>query len=99
VSVPSGAVTEAKLLSGTRFDLAYGRYTASISSVGASVRSLQFDGRDLVVPFDAEKTRPYYRGAILAPWPNRVVDGRYTFGGAAQQLSITEPARGLSPTR
>jgi len=81
-------------LSGTQFVLeAYG-YTASIASIGASLRSLQYHGRNLVVPFDADQVRPFFRGAILAPWPNRVVDGRYTFDGIDQQLSITEPSRG-----
>ena len=30
---------------------------------------------------------------MLAPWPNRIRDGRYTFGGADHQLALTEPAR------
>ena len=81
-------------LSGTPFVLEAHGYTASIASIGASVRSLQYHGRNLIVPFDANQVRPFFRGAILAPWPNRVVDGRYTFGGVEQQLSITEPSRG-----
>lgn len=80
-------------LSGTRFDLTFGDYTASIASIGASLRSLTHRGRDLVVPFDEDEVRPSYRGATLAPWPNRVVDGRYEFAGQ-QQLALTEPARG-----
>ncbi|TFD69613.1 aldose 1-epimerase family protein [Cryobacterium sp. Hb1] len=81
-------------LSGTQFVLEANGYTASIASIGASIRSLQYHGRNLIVPFDADQVRPFFRGAILAPWPNRVVDGRYTFGGIEQQLSITEPSRG-----
>ncbi|WP_174776502.1 aldose 1-epimerase family protein [Cryobacterium mannosilyticum] len=81
-------------LSGTQFVLAAHGYTASIASIGASIRSLQYHGRNLIVPFEANQVRPFFRGAILAPWPNRVVDGRYTFGGVEQQLSITEPSRG-----
>jgi aldose 1-epimerase len=49
--------------------------------------------RDLVVPFDADEVRPVFRGAVLAPWPNRVVDGRYTFAGVDNELALTEPAR------
>jgi len=30
---------------------------------------------------------------VLAPWPNRVRDGRYSFGGTAYQLPLTEPGR------
>ncbi|GAB3596017.1 aldose 1-epimerase family protein [Microbacterium tumbae] len=69
-------------------------YRAVIASVGASLRVLQHAGRDLVVPFDADEVRPGYRGATLAPWPNRVVDGRYSFGGLEHQLALSEPARG-----
>lgn len=93
-AVSPSATSVHRPLSGTRIDLEYGAYTASIASVGASLRFLRFDGRDLVVPFDAEEVRPAFRGAMLAPWPNRVVDGRYTFGGEEHQLALTEPARG-----
>ena len=81
-------------LSGATYDLASGDYTASIAGVGATLRSLQHRGRDLVVPFEADEVRPVFRGATLAPWPNRVIDGRYTFGGVEQELALTEPARG-----
>jgi len=67
---------------------------AEIASVGASLRCLTSDGRDLVVPFAADAVRPLYRGVVLVPWPNRVVDGRYRFDGALQQLALTEPERG-----
>ena len=46
------------------------------------------------MPFAADEVRPAYRGVTLAPWPNRVVDGRYRFGGADEQLSLNEPDRG-----
>ncbi|WP_374315275.1 aldose 1-epimerase family protein [Microbacterium sp.] len=79
--------------SGTQHALRAGDYEAVIASIGATVRSLTCRGRNLVVPFDADEVRPSYRGATLAPWPNRVVDGRYTFGGVERQLALTEPAR------
>lgn len=74
-------------------------YEATIASVGASLRMLRYAApgefaRDLVVPFHANEVRPNYRGATLAPWPNRIVDGRYRFGGVEHQLALTEPARG-----
>ncbi|ANJ28632.1 galactose mutarotase [Agromyces aureus] len=69
-------------------------YEASIASIGASLRSLTFEGRDLVVPFAADEVRPAYRGVTLVPWPNRVTDGRYRFGGIDEQLPLTEPDRG-----
>lgn len=81
-------------LSGRQHTLRAGRYAAQVASVGATLRSLTADGRDLVVPFAAEEVRPRYRGATLAPWPNRVVDGRYAFGGSVHQLDLSEPERG-----
>lgn len=80
--------------SGRQLTLSAHGYEAVVASVGASLRLLRFDGRDLVVPFEADEVRPGYRGATLAPWPNRIVDGRYTFAGVEHQLALTEPRRG-----
>ena len=80
--------------SGTRIDLEADGTTASIASIGASLRSLRAGGRDLVVPFDADDVRPSFRGTTLAPWPNRVIGGRYRFRGIERQLALTEPSRG-----
>ena len=79
--------------SGTQHALRSGDYEAVIASVGATLRSLTYQGRDLIVPFDADEVRPSFRGATLAPWPNRVVDGTYSFDGVEYQLPLTEPAR------
>ena len=68
-------------------------YRAVISAVGATVRQLTYRGRDLVVPFDAGAVRPFYRGALIAPWPNRIADGRYTFDGRDFQVPLNEVDR------
>ncbi|WP_417564351.1 aldose 1-epimerase family protein [Microbacterium sp.] len=81
-------------LSGTQHALRAGDYEAVVAGVGASLRLLTFADRHLTVPFDADEVRPGHRGATLAPWPNRIVDGKYTFDGADYQLALTEPARG-----
>lgn len=81
-------------VSGTQHSLRAGDYEACIASVGATLRCLTFQGRDLVVPFGADEVRPSYRGATLAPWPNRVVDGVFTFHGVERRVALTEPARG-----
>jgi aldose 1-epimerase len=79
---------------GEEHRIAHGRYTAVVTEVGGGLRLLRHDDRDLVVPYDEGEVRPSYRGALLAPWPNRVVDGRYTFDGVEHQLPLTEPERG-----
>ena len=82
-------------ISGRQHELRFGDYTAVIASVGASVRVLRHRERDLVVPYPADVVRPFFRGVTLAPWPNRVVDGRYADAdGTVHQLALTEPARG-----
>ena len=81
-------------LTGREVQLSSGPYSASVVTLGASLRSLEHEGRPLVVPFEVDELRPVYRGAVLAPWPNRVVDGRYTFDDVEQQLPLTEPERG-----
>lgn len=77
-------------VSGEQHLLRSGDYEAVVAEVGASLRSLTCTGRDLVLPFDADVLRPDMRGAILAPWPNRTADGRYSFGGTSHQLPINE---------
>ena len=37
---------------------------------------------------------PAGAGELLAPWPNRVDRGRYSFGGGDYQLDLSEPANG-----
>lgn len=90
----SAALLDPTPLSGRQYELSFGEYEATVASVGASLRRLTYGGRHLVVPFDASQVRPAYRGATLAPWPNRVVDGRYRFAGEEHQLALSEPERG-----
>jgi aldose 1-epimerase len=65
-----------------------------VRSLGASLQSLRWDERDLVLPFGDGDLRPAFRGAVLAPWPNRVGDGRWSWRGQQEQLALTEPDRG-----
>ena len=53
--------------SGTQYTITAGDYEATIASVGATLRSLTYRGRDLVVPFEPDIVRPFFRGATLAP--------------------------------
>ncbi len=87
-------MSNAAPLSGHQYTISHGDYSATIASVGASLRLLTFAGRDLVVPFEADEVRPVFRGAMLAPWPNRVVGGRYSFAGTEYDVAWTEPKNG-----
>lgn len=67
--------------------------TAVVTEVGATLRAFEVDGRDVVVPFGLDELCPAGHGAILAPWPNRLADGRYTWDGRTHQVPITEVGR------
>ena len=64
-----------------------------VTEVGATLRSYQVDGRDVVHGFAVDEVVKGGRGQNLLPWPNRIRDGRYTFDGVDQQLALSEPAR------
>jgi aldose 1-epimerase len=93
-AVTDPATPAAVPVSGVPTVLEHGPYRAEIAGVGATLRSLTHDGRDLVVPFGLDEVRPLYRGALLAPWPNRVVDGSWDDDGAERQLPLNEVERG-----
>lgn len=76
--------------SGEQYELRAHGYVAEIAGVGATLRGLRHQGRDLIVPFDADQLRPAMRGALMAPWTNRTADGRYMFEGVTYQLVRSE---------
>ena len=55
-----------------------GRYDAVVTETGATLRSLTHDGRRLVDGFAEGELPTWCRGQLLAPWPNRVRDGRWS---------------------
>lgn len=75
------------------YRISSGVYSAAVVEEGAAVRMLTHEGRDLIVPFAPDEPMPDYRGAIIAPWPNRIPDGRYTFGGVERRVPINEYSR------
>ena len=79
--------------SGDQHLLTHGRYRAVVTESGATLRSLTYDGRDLVQGFAEDRMPSAGRGQVLMPWPNRIRDGAYTFDGASQQLPLSEPGR------
>ncbi|WP_159619569.1 aldose 1-epimerase family protein [Ruania rhizosphaerae] len=81
---------------GQQLQIASGEAVATVTEVGAHLREFRVGGRDVVVPFSAEELPPASHGAVLAPWPNRLRDGRYTWDGIEYQVPITEPARGTA---
>lgn len=80
--------------SGEQYEIAGSGYRAVVTESGAALRVLEQHGRPLVDGFGEDETAPGGRGQLLMPWPNRIRDGRFSFGGRDLQLALTEPKRG-----
>jgi aldose 1-epimerase len=81
-------------LTGAQYTIEAGTYRATVTELGAGLRELEHDGRPLIVRHDADELPPHGAGQLLAPWPNRVDHGTYSFGGAGYQLALSEQAFG-----
>lgn len=79
---------------GELITLTAGSYQARIATLGATVEALTVSGRDLLVRSPETGPMMFYRGAVIAPWPNRIGDGLYTVDGEEIQAPLNEPERG-----
>jgi aldose 1-epimerase len=79
--------------SGDQYEISTDGYRAVVTESGGALRVLSYDGRDLVDGFGEDEMSFGGRGQLLMPWPNRIRDGAYSFGGRDLQLPLTEPAR------
>ncbi len=79
---------------GEQFEIAAGDVAATVTEVGAGLRAFTAAGLPYVETFPADRRPPRGAGSVLVPWPNRTAGGRWTWGGAVQQLDLSEPATG-----
>jgi aldose 1-epimerase len=84
---------EAEAPSGAQFELRYGGQRLVAVEVGATLREYEVDGQPVLDGFAADQMADGGRGQPLLPWPNRLADGRYEFGGQQLQLPIDEIER------
>lgn len=82
----------AALPTGRQFEIFYGDQSATITEVGATLRSFTVAGQELLDTFGPEEMSDASRGQVLLPFPNRVDGGNYEFRGQENQLPLTEPA-------
>lgn len=71
-----------------------GTARAEIGLVAAVLCGLSVDGIRITETVPLDTLPPMGCGIVLAPWPNRVRDGRWTLDGEPQQLDLTEPSLG-----
>ncbi len=79
--------------SGSQFMLRFGDQRAVVVEVGGALRSYVAAGHELLDGYSAQERCTSARGQPLIPWPNRLRDGRYDFGGEQHQLPLSEPAK------
>ena len=75
---------------GNQYAISAGEWSAVVAELGASLRELKWRGEDIIVPFDPDKVIPCCNGWVLAPYPNRVTNGQYSFDGEDYQMPIDE---------
>lgn len=79
--------------SGEQYVLTSGDQRAVVTEVGAGLRVYTVGGRDVIDGYREDEACPIGRGQVLLPWPNRIEDGQYEFGGTVYQTPLTEPTR------
>jgi galactose mutarotase-like enzyme len=79
--------------SGEQHDIGHGRQHAVVTEIGATLRSYTIDGSPLIDGFGITDMCSAGRGQVLAPWPNRLGDGRYSIDGRTGRAAWDEPER------
>lgn len=85
--------TEPLAPSGEQVELVHGDQEAVVVGVGGGLRLYSADGRAVLDGYGDDELCPSGRGQLLVPWPNRIEDGSYEFGGKRYQLALDEPER------
>jgi aldose 1-epimerase len=85
---------EALLPTGAQHEITHGDHRAVITEVGATLRAYEVGGAPVVDGFAPDERSSAGRGQVLAPWPNRLEDGRYAYAGVDAAAALDEPERG-----
>jgi aldose 1-epimerase len=91
--MPLDDVQSARPPSGQQYAIAHGNSSAQVTQVGATLRSCTVDGLDVIDGFGMDERATDGRGQVLAPWPNRLTDGRYRYGGHDCHAPVNETSR------
>lgn len=78
--------------SGAQHEFEFGDGRACVVEVGGGLRAYSIGNRRVLDGYGADAMCTSGRGQLLAPWPNRLEDGAYTFEGCRLQVPINELA-------
>lgn len=79
--------------SGHQHLIGHGKAQVVVTEVGATLRSYDVGGAPVVDGFESSEMATDGRGQVLAPWPNRLGDGRYSYEGRQGRAALDEPGR------
>jgi aldose 1-epimerase len=79
--------------SGDQHEIGHGRQRAVVTEVGATLREYTVDGFAVIDGFGEKDMCSAGRGQVLAPWPNRLRDGKYSIDGRNGNAALDEPER------
>jgi len=79
--------------SGEQFEIELGEQKAVVTEVGGGLRTYAVGDRKVLDGYDLDEMATAGRGQVLMPWPNRLQDGTYEFGGRDHQVALNEPQR------
>ncbi len=77
--------------SGTQWTISSGEHEAVLVEVGGGLRAYRYARREVLDGYREDEVCPASAGSVLAPWPNRIRDGRYAADGETHQLALSEP--------
>jgi len=75
---------------GRQFEIHRSSHHAVIVECGGGIRDYTVSGRPILDGYPSSAPVTGSRGVPLLPWPNRIQDGRYAFGGENFQLPINQ---------
>jgi aldose 1-epimerase len=90
---PDQRPAETTAATGDQWVIGHGHQRAIVTEVGATLRSFTLGDRAVVDGFGPDEWSHGGRGQVLAPWPNRLGDGAYTFGDESAQAPLNEIER------
>ncbi|HEY1832500.1 MAG TPA: aldose 1-epimerase family protein [Acidimicrobiales bacterium] len=78
---------------GQQWRIGHGRQEVVVCEVGATLRTYTVGQTPVLDGFGANEWSHGGRGQVLAPWPNRLADGRFEFNRVQAQAALDEPER------
>jgi len=79
---------------GRQFEVRRGNALVRVGQVAAVLREFSVGGLPFTETWDDAWVPPMGCGMVLAPWPNRIADGAWTYQGRQQQLDLTDVSHG-----